>query len=73
MAKNNSIENVLKQIDTLTKSETLVSDSNSYVTIRISTDYKAKFDDLQRKTGRKFSKVIRDLIVVAVDHAEKAV
>lgn len=48
-------------------------DQKDSVTVWISKDYKQKYDVLQAKTKRKFSKLLVEVIKSAIDKAEKTI
>jgi hypothetical protein len=37
------------------------------ITLWVHKDYKARYDELQKKTSRRFCKKLRELIMIAID------
>lgn len=42
-------------------------DLQAHISIWLPSDYKDKYDEIQARSGRGFSKYLRDLIKVAID------
>lgn len=62
-----------KTMENILSDFTLTADPvklGAYVTLWIPADYKARYDELQAKSGKKFSKKVREIVKAAIDMAE---
>lgn len=67
--KELSIEDILGDFD-VTKPVTNSGLTGGTVTIWLSSEDKARYDRLQERSGRKFSKKAREVLIALIDIAE---
>lgn len=71
MAKD-SLDEVFKKFGPIT-TDNSITEAGGAITIWLPTDYKSKYDMLQDKTKRKFSKLVREVLKSTIDRAEGSV
>lgn len=66
MSIKESIENLQKEVKELNVEDTPEL-KNQVISIPLSENYKKRFDELQSATGRKFGKLLQEVIKKAID------
>lgn len=67
-----SLDSILDNLETVTEKKSPIKEGGP-VTIWLPREYKARYDLIQRETGRKFGKTLREMIQVAIDRTEPRV
>jgi len=66
---------VIKNFDEILSEVNAVDESTAgykAITIWVPGEYKGKFDEIQKRTSRKFSRKAREILMVAIDRVHKA-
>ena len=65
MERQNSIDELLENFETESKDDWKARDRYA-VTVWLTPDAKEKYDDIQRRSGRRFSRILREVVERAI-------
>lgn len=67
-----SLDKVMKSLESVVPVRVPFSERNRPLTLWIPKEYQSRYDGLQKKTKKRFAKVLCELIISAIDHADAA-
>lgn len=67
---NKDLEELLEVLNNFTTNGKDVKHSFKPITLWLPEDYKIRYDDLQKKSSRRFCKKLRELVLIAIDKTD---
>lgn len=64
---NETIDQILDGFTVNDESASALVQENQYITIRVPESYKAKYELLQRRSGMKFGKLMKEILKKSID------
>lgn len=64
-----TLNQIFLEIESLVKDEPDLGGETTSLTLWVIKGYKEKFDELQDRTDKRFGKILKDLVYLAIDKA----